>query len=87
MTIKNVKHAELYKYCDCFLEYRNFKDVLIEYKSLRCNKNYQQKFHEKLKERFVSTHKFSNYDNNKFILLLRKEFDPAKLLSAPRLTW
>ena len=37
-----------YKYCDCFLEYANFKDDLIEYKCLSGNKNYQQKFHEKL---------------------------------------
>ena len=35
-----------YKYCDCFLEYTNFKDDLIEYKCLCCNKNYQQKFDE-----------------------------------------
>ena len=39
-----------YKYCNCFLEYINFKDDLIEYKCLCCNKNYQQKFVEKLKE-------------------------------------
>ena len=39
-----------YKYCDCFLEYKNLKDNLIEYKCLCCNKNYQQKFDEKLKE-------------------------------------
>ena len=30
-----------YKYCDCFLEYANFKDDLIEYKYLSCNKIYQ----------------------------------------------
>ena len=30
-----------YKYCDCFLEYTNFKDDLIEYKYLSCNKSYQ----------------------------------------------
>ena len=35
--------------CNCFLEYKNFKDNLIEYKCLYCNKNYQQKFDEKLK--------------------------------------
>ena len=35
--------------CDCFLEYKNFKDDLIEYKCLYCNKNYQRKFDEKLK--------------------------------------
>ena len=42
-----------YKYCDCFLEYINFKDNLIEYKCLCCNKNPQQKFDQKLKERFL----------------------------------
>ena len=42
-----------YKYCDCFLEYKNFKDGLIEYKRLRCNKSYRQKFDEKLKETFL----------------------------------
>ena len=30
-----------YEYCDCFLEYTNLKDDLIECKC--CNKNYQQK--------------------------------------------
>ena len=38
------------KYCNCFLEYKNVKDDLIEYKCLCCNKNYQHKFDEKLKE-------------------------------------
>ena len=38
------------KYCDCFLEYINFKDDLIEYKCLCCNGSYQCKFAEKLKE-------------------------------------
>ena len=28
-----------YKYCDCFFEYTNFKDDLIEYKCLCCNNN------------------------------------------------
>ena len=36
-----------YKYCDCFLEYTNFKDDLIEYKYLCCEKYYQQRFDEK----------------------------------------
>ena len=40
-----------YKYCDCFLEYTNFKGDLIEYKCLCCNKNYQHKFDEKLKRK------------------------------------
>ena len=55
--IKVVKHTEL-KYCDCFLEYTIFKDDLIEYKCLLCNKNCQRKFDEKLKERFFNTYKF-----------------------------
>ena len=57
-----------YSYCDCFLKYTNFKDNLIEYKCLSCNKRYRRKFDEKLKERFFNTKKFSNHDNNKFIL-------------------
>ena len=55
-------------YCYCFLGYTNFKNDLIEYKCLSCNKDYQHKFDVKLKERFFNTHIFSNYDNNKFIL-------------------
>ena len=39
-----------YKDCKCFLEYTNFKNDLIEYKYLCCNKNFQHKFDEKLKE-------------------------------------
>ena len=53
-----------------FSEYTYFKDNLIEYKCLCCNKNYQHKLNERLKERFFNTYKSSNYDNNKFILLL-----------------
>ena len=70
----NVKKYEIcrikYKYCNCFLEYTKFKGELIEYKCLYCNKNYQQKFDEKLKERFFNTKNFSNHDNTKFILFL-----------------
>ena len=32
-----------YKYCDCFLECTNFKDNLIEYKCLCCNKKLSTK--------------------------------------------
>ena len=39
-----------YMYCDCFLEYINFKDYLMEYKCFCCKENYQHKFDEKLKE-------------------------------------
>ena len=63
-----------------FLEYTNFKGDLIEYKCLCCNKNYQHKFHEKLKERLFNTCKFSNHDNHKFILLLRKGIYPYEYM-------
>ena len=59
MMIKCETWRNKCKYCDCFLEYTNFKDDLIEYKC--CNKNYQHKFDEKLKERFFNTYKLSNF--------------------------
>ena len=61
-----------YKVCDCFFENTNFKDDIIEFKYLCCNKNFQQNFDEKLKERFFNTNKFSDHDINKFILLLQQ---------------
>ena len=36
-----------YKYCDRFLEYTDFKDDLLEYKSLLYSKNCQRKFDKK----------------------------------------
>ena len=73
-------YRDQYKYCDCFLECTIFRDELIEFKRLCCNTNYQQKFDEKLKERFFSTYKFSNQDNIKFILLLRKGVCPFEYI-------
>ena len=61
-----------YKYCNGFLKYKNFKDNLIEYKCLFCNKYCRRKFEEGLKERFFYACKFSNHDSNKFISLLQK---------------
>ena len=60
-----------YKDWNCVLEYKNFKDDLIEYKCLCCNKNYKKKFDENLKKRYFNTHKFSDHDINNFILLLQ----------------
>ena len=45
-----------------------------------CNKNYQHKFDEKLKERPYNTYKFYNHDNNKLILLLQKGVYPFKYM-------
>ena len=61
-----------YKYWDSFLETANFKDDLIEYICFCCSKNYQDKFHEKLKDRFFNAYKFSIDDNNKFIFIVVK---------------
>ena len=69
-----------YKYCNCFLEYTNFQDDLIEYKCLCCNKDYQHRFDEKLKERLFHTYKFFNHDNNKFTLFLRKGVYPYEYM-------
>ena len=63
-----------YEYCDCFLEYINFKNDIIEFK------NYQHKFGEKLKERFFNTYKFSNHDKSKFMLSLWKGVYPDEYL-------
>ena len=45
-----------------------------------CNKNYQQKFDKKLKERFFNTYNFYNHDNSNFILLLWKGAYPYEYM-------
>ena len=67
-----------YKDCDCFLEYINFKDDLIEYKCLCCNRNYQKKFDEK--ERLFIIYKFPNHDINKFNILWGKGVYPCEYM-------
>ena len=70
-----------HKYCNCFVEYINFKDDLIENKCLICNKKYQRKFDEKLKERFFNNYKFLttiiislfNCCEKLFILLIKEK--------------
>ena len=76
ITDINIRKVKLVK----FLKYINFKDDLIEYKYLCCNKNYQQKFDEKLMENFLNKYKFSNHDNIKFILLLQKGVYPYEYI-------
>ena len=48
------QNAELNTKNVTFFEYINFKDDLIEYKCLCCNKYYQQKFDGILKDRFIN---------------------------------
>ena len=45
-----------------------------------CNKNYQHKFNKKLKDRFFNTYKYSNHDNDNFILLLGKGVYPYEYI-------
>ena len=73
-------HRIKFKNCDCFLEYEGVKENLIKYKWLSCNKEYSNKFDEKLKKRFKNTFNISNNDINKFILLLKKGIYPYKYL-------
>ena len=44
MIIKKCETCAIkYKDCECCLQYTIVNDVLIEYKCLFCNKNYQKK--------------------------------------------
>ena len=70
-----------YKYCDCFLEYTNFKDDLIKYKCLCCNRSYPGTLDEKLKEPIFNINKFSNHDINKFYLLLQNGAYPYEYMA------
>ena len=71
VNLEMIKKSETYEirynHWDRFLEYINLKDGFIEHKCLCCNKNYQCKFDENLKERFFNTYKFSNHNNSNFI--------------------
>ena len=64
--ILNVKLVELHRKYSC--------------KYLCCNKNYPQKFDEKLKEQFFNTYKFSNHDNNNFVVLFQKVVYPYEYM-------
>ena len=75
MMIKLAETCRItHKVCNCFLEYTNFKDDLIEYNCLCSNKNYQQKFDEKIKEQFFNTYKFSNHDITSLFYCCKKMF-------------
>ena len=68
------------KDCQCCLEHKNFKDNLIEYNYLSCNKYYKKESDENLKKRFINSYKFSNHDINMFILLLQKDVQPYEYI-------
>ena len=77
--MKNVKLVELnIKIATVYLNtlFSFFKDNLIKYKCLCCNKSYKKMFDENLKKRCFNTYKLSNHDISKFISLFRKSFYP-----------
>ena len=56
--IENVKLVELnISIMTAFLSIQKIKDDLIEYKCLICNRNFQIKFDEQLKEQPFNTYK------------------------------
>ena len=61
---------------ECFLVHIKFKDNLIKYKYLCCDKHHQKKLDENLKKGFFNAYNFSAHDINKFILLLWKSIYP-----------
>ena len=66
-------HKVKCKDSDCFFEYENVKDNLIEYKCFSCSRDYSRRLiKNKIKKAISNTFKFSNNDINKFILLLKK---------------
>ena len=69
-----------YKYSECFFEYENFKDYLIECKCLYWYKSSLHKFDKKLKKLIFNTYKFSNHDHNETVLLLQKCVYPYKYM-------
>ena len=71
-----IKHID----CNCFLAHTKFKDNLIEYKCLCCDKNNKKKFDEKIMKQFFNTYRFCNHDINKFVLLLLKSVYPYECI-------
>ena len=76
-----------YKYCDCFLEYANFKNDLIEYKCVCCNTNYQHKFDESFLENIMICMFKAMYLRTLEMCLKIYELDPANFFLAPGLKW
>ena len=74
MIIKKCETCAIkYKDCECCLQYTIVNDVLIEYKCLFCNKNYQKKkFEKNFKKRDLSIHtNINKYYVNRYPNLAR----------------
>ena len=72
--IKDVKIVELHTKYDTVFMNKQFIELieLIEYKCLCCNRSYQQKSDEKLKEQFLNTCKYSNHGNNDYFIIRKR---------------
>ena len=68
-----------FHYCKCInckssLDFMITQDDQLIFRCFECKNNYQKDFNKDLINRFANIHEFCNKDNNRFILLLRKEF-------------
>ena len=70
---------QLYNNCfDCknLLDYMVFKDNKVVFRCFECKKNISKGFNNELTKRFKNTYQFCRNENNKFLMLLRKEIYP-----------
>ena len=66
--------------CNNLLDYLVFKDDKIVFTCFECKKNTSKDFNNELIERFKNTYQFCENDNNKFLMLLRKELYPYEYM-------
>ena len=70
------------KDCNSFLDYMNFYDDKLVYRSFDCKANYNINFNNKLIDVFSNTYNFCSGDVNKFILLLQKGVYPYEYMDS-----
>ena len=58
------------------------KDEQLIFRCFRCKKNYEKDFNKELIKRFANIYEFCSGDNNKFILLLRKDVYPYEFMDS-----
>ena len=68
--------------CKSCLDYMTTKDEQLIFRCVRCKRNCEKNFKEKLIQRFANTYEFCNGDFNKFILLLRKGVYPYEYMDS-----
>ena len=67
--------------CSSYLDYmkKTKKTNILIYKCTECSKNHKKYFNQDLIKRVGNTYEFSDRDNNKFVLLLKKRVYSGKL--------